>query len=212
MIPLIDKNRGRSFPAVNILLIILNTAVFIIALRTNPEAAGFQLSYIPSRAFIFQDIYRIISHMFMHASIPHLVSNMIFLWVFGDNVEDRLGKGNYLFFYLLGGICAAALHTGISYIQGAENIPVVGASGAISAVMGAYLVFYPKAKILSYIFPFFFVELPALIYILIWFIMQFISSITEWNGSSVAYFAHIGGFLFGVVFAMILSSKKRRNS
>lgn len=212
MIPLLDKNRGRTFPVVNIILIILNVSVFFIALRTSSEQVGFQLAYIPSLSFSFFDIYRVISHMFMHASIPHLISNMLFLWVFGDNVEDRLNKVNYIFFYILGGICAAALHTGISYIQGTENIPVVGASGAVSAVMGAYLVFYPKAKVLSYVFPIFFIELPALIYMLLWFAMQFISSITEWGGSSVAYFAHIGGFLFGVIFASVLSarSKKRR--
>ncbi len=150
-------------------------------------------------------ILTLITAMFLHAGWLHIVGNMLFLWVFGDNIEDRLGHGAYLLFYLAGGIAATLVQ---GFMDPVSNIPVVGASGAVAAVLGSYIVFFPRAsvRVVLPFFPFFFIPLPipAIIMIGVWFAQNLFSGIATFNGSaaptdSVAWFAHIGGFLFGAV-------------
>ena len=154
----------------------------------------------------------IITAMFLHAGWLHLGGNMLFLWIFGDNVEDALGKLAYLAFYLLGGIAAVALQFGLAPNS---TIPNVGASGAIAAVLGAYIVLYPRARILTVVFFFLItlIELPALVVLGLWFVLQLFQGVSglaaEVNGG-VAYWAHVGGFGFGVVVALVFLRGRRR--
>jgi len=152
-------------------------------------------------------LYPILTHMFVHSGWLHILSNMWILFIFGDNVEDRLGAGRYFFFYLLGGIAAALMQV---FIDPTSRIPAIGASGAIAAVLGAYFLFYPRAKvttlILLIIIPWF-VDIPAFVFIGIWFVLQLFSGLavlstpSSLNAGGVAWWAHIGGFLFGLLLA-----------
>jgi membrane associated rhomboid family serine protease len=142
----------------------------------------------------------------MHAGWEHILGNMLFLWIFGNNVEDTLGRIRFLVFYLAGGFAATALQSFITLAFGSEKaaeVPNLGASGAIAAVLGAYFVLLPWARVLTFIFPFFFFEIPALIFLGLWFLFQLIeggfSFVQPQAGGGVAFFAHIGGFLFGVL-------------
>jgi len=154
----------------------------------------------------------IISAMFMHAGWLHLGGNMLFLWIFGDNVEDALGKLGYLAFYLIGGIAAGALQ----FVLGPNStIPNVGASGAIAAVLGAYIVLYPRARILTAVFFFLItvIELPATVVLGLWFVLQLfqgVSGLAAQVNSGVAYWAHVGGFGFGAVVALLFLRGRRR--
>ncbi|MGI0035315.1 MAG: rhomboid family intramembrane serine protease [Nitrososphaera sp.] len=142
----------------------------------------------------------IITSMFMHGGIAHIIGNMVFLFVFGDNIEDRYGRIKFLAIYLAWGAVAAIAHSAYAVSTGGGNIPAVGASGAISGILGAYLVMYPRAKILTAIAVFFiyFVRIPVLVYIPFWFVMQVIFTVLGQAGGGVAYLAHIGGFVAGV--------------
>ena len=150
--------------------------------------------------------------MFMHASFLHIAGNMIFLWIFGNNVEDSMGSIKYVFFYFLGGIAALALQVAI----GPNSTgPTLGASGAIAAVLGGYIVLYPRARVLTLVFIILFftvIELPALLMLGIWFAEQAIFAavrLTNTTGGGVAYFAHIGGFLFGLATIRLLATKRK---
>jgi len=154
----------------------------------------------------------IVSAMFLHAGWLHLGGNMLFLWIFGDNVEDALGKLAYLAFYLLGGLAAVALQFGLAPNSA---IPNVGASGAIAAVLGAYIVLYPRARILTVVFFFLItvIELPALVVLGLWFVLQLfqgVSGLAAQVNGGVAYWAHVGGFGFGVVVALLFLRGRRR--
>lgn len=149
--------------------------------------------------------------MFMHGGLLHLGGNMLFLWIFGNNVEDSMGRIRFAIFYVLGGVAAMALQT---VIDTGSNVPTLGASGAIAAVLGGYLLLYPKAKVLTVIFIIFFftlIEIPALFVLGFWFLLQIwdaSSSVQPGGGGGVAYFAHIGGFVFGL--ALIHAFAKRQ--
>jgi membrane associated rhomboid family serine protease len=154
----------------------------------------------------------ILSAMFLHAGWLHLGGNMLFLWIFGDNVEDALGKLGYLGFYLLGGIAAGALQF---VLAPNSTIPNVGASGAIAAVLGAYIVLYPRARVLTAVFFFLItvIELPALAVLGLWFVLQLfqgVSGLAADVNSGVAYWAHVGGFVFGVAVAFVFLRGRRR--
>jgi membrane associated rhomboid family serine protease len=163
----------------------------------------------------------VLSSMFMHGSILHLAGNMLFLWIFGNNVEDSMGRGEvlgrikYLIFYLLGGAAAVALQTAI---RPDAAVPTVGASGAIAAVLGAYIVLYPRARVLTVIFIIFFFtifELPAVIVLGLWFVQQAIFGAVNLTdptggGGGVAYFAHVGGFAFGLLAIRLLAVKVKQ--
>ena len=150
--------------------------------------------------------------MFLHGGWLHIGGNMLYLWIFGNNVEDKIGPFFYLVFYLLGGIAATALQTAT---DANSVVPNLGASGAIAAVLGAYLVMFPRRRVLTLIFFFFImmIELPAIVLLGFWFLLQFFSgatSLTQHIQGGVAYFAHVGGFVFGLVVAFLLFPKERR--
>ncbi|GIU70835.1 MAG: hypothetical protein KatS3mg003_0314 [Candidatus Nitrosocaldaceae archaeon] len=218
MFPLYDENPRTTKPYVNYGLIIANAIVFIwelVATRSiflnNQAALELMLNYgfVPARFLAsiengsLDGILTIFSGMFMHAGIFHIGGNMLFLWIFGDNVEDRFGHAKYLAIYLFWGVIAALAHLAWILATGSNlMIPAVGASGAVSGVLGAYMVMFPRAKIVTMIF-FFFIStarIPAFAYLFMWFIYQVILAPF---GGGVAYLAHIGGFLGGVVAGFI---------
>jgi membrane associated rhomboid family serine protease len=153
--------------------------------------------------------------MFMHGSWMHLLGNMLFLWIFGNNVEDTLGRFRYVVFYLGAGVAAAALQTIVTLQWGAPGdpaIPNVGASGAIAGVLGAYIVLHPGGIVLTWIAPIFVVPVPALLYLGIWFVFQLIAGSSSFvapeEGGGVAYFAHIGGFVFGIATVRLFQPRR----
>jgi hypothetical protein len=231
MIPLRDENPSRIFPLVTLLLIAANAAAFIYQITLGPAGQNFVVRFgaipweITHRAELpglapglqtgWPSVVTLVSSMFLHGGILHLAGNMLYLWIFGDNVEDALGHVRYLVFYLASGLAAALLQ---AVLQPASGIPSVGASGAIAGVLGGYFVLYPRARVVTLV-PLFFlfplVEVPAGLYLLFWFLMQF------WMGSAdlasagrhaetggVAWWAHVGGFVAGLL--MILVFRPRR--
>lgn len=216
MIPLKDLNPRRSFPAVTLLLILANVVVFLHQ-ETLPAHAydafvkTFALTpshiklaleghrYSPLQAFL-----PLFTCMFLHGGWLHIIGNMWFLWIFGDNVEDQFGHFGYLMFYIICG-----LGSGVSQVlfSWGSTVPSLGASGAISGVLGAYLVFFPRAKILTLvplIIFFFTIHVPAYVFIGLWFAMNFLSGVGALgavNAGGVAWWAHVGGFLLGVLIA-----------
>lgn len=207
MIPLYDTLRSRRFPVVTWLLIILNTLAFLYEFQLSPAALEKFIriwGLVPTRLIAYPESAwdTIFTAMFLHGGWFHILSNMWFLLIFGDNIEDRLGAGRYLLFYLLSGVAAALMQV---YILQTSSDPMIGASGAIAGVLGAYLISFPRARIAS-IVPIFFiftiVEIPASIFLLFWFVSQLFSGwllLEGSNGSGVAWWAHIGGFLFGLL-------------
>jgi membrane associated rhomboid family serine protease len=164
----------------------------------GPNVVDLAAGVPPIRVDAAPTVLTIFTSMFMHGGWSHFLGNMLFLWVFGNNVEDRVGRGRFLAFYLLGGLAAAALQFAI---DPNSQIPNIGASGAIAAVLGGYLLLHPRAGVISYIPPFFFFPVPAAFFLVIWFVLQLVSAGAQQVGASggVAYFAHIGGFLFGLL-------------
>jgi membrane associated rhomboid family serine protease len=216
MIPLYDTLRPRRFPLVNWLIIGANVLAFLYELQLNPgELRGFietwgvvpaQLTGNPSEEWV-----SLFTAMFLHGGWFHILSNMWVLFIFGDNVEDRMGGFNYLLFYLLSGIAAGLLQ---SFIMPSSPIAMVGASGAIAGVLGAYLLLFPGARVASLVpilFIFTLIEIPAIIFLLFWFVSQLFSGLISLEGASgggIAWWAHIGGFLFGM-FAVNLFARRR---
>ena len=214
MIPIKDLNPSRSTPVVTILIIVACSLIFTYELLLPPNYREIfikMFAAIPYEIMNGLDIPppdpltpygNLFSYQYLHGGLLHIFGNMLFLWVFGDNVEDRFGKVKYFFFYTFCGIVAALIQ---SIVSPDSTIPLIGASGAISGVLGAYAVLFPRAQIVTLIFIFFFVDviiLPALLWIGIWFLIQFVSALISINHLSmggVAWFAHIGGFLTGVL-------------
>ena len=227
MIPLRDNVPTRNFPVVTVALIVVNVLVFFL----YESRLGLTADNGPVRELAFHpcevdDSCRTIGQgwpltlftsMFMHADIVHLGGNMLFLWIFGNNVEDALGRLRYLVFYLLAGVAATALQTVITLSTASDvgtQIPNLGASGAISGVLGAYFLLLPQASVLTAIFLgiiFFLREVPAFLFLAFWFLFQ------AWQGNfqlahapeggGVAVFAHIGGFLFGVLAVKLFQTR-----
>ena len=226
MIPIRDNIPSRRFPVVNYILIGVNIVAFLYELTLGAGLQGFlnNMGFVPERFFdllssplvnLIPIVIPLIASIFLHGSISHIFMNMLFLSIFGDNVEDALGHFGYLIFYLVGGISASIFH---ALIHPYSTLPTIGASGAVSAVMGAYLMLYPKARILT-VFPIFFYpvmfHIPALFYLVFWFFLQMASGVlslgaTYYQRAGVAWWAHIGGFLFGVIVVMIMVSRRRR--
>jgi membrane associated rhomboid family serine protease len=216
LIPLKDTNPSRSYPVVNISLILANLAVFLYQFTLPANAfKAFVLSNatVPARipSFLaghvgFEAAFLpLFTSMFLHAGLLHLAGNMLFLWIFGDNVEDFYGHLTYLFFYLVCGIGAGLLH--VLFNLG-STVPALGASGAISGVMGAYMFLYPRERILTLVF-IFVLPIPAVLILGYWFLLQFLSGINALGASAsggVAVWAHVGGFLLG----MLLTALVRR--
>jgi membrane associated rhomboid family serine protease len=210
MIPLRDSIRSRSTPIVTLTIIAVCVAVFLYAqgLGSRAELMAFYETYgaVP-RAVVAgswpEGRLGLVTSMFLHGSWAHLGGNMLYLWVFGDNVEDSMGHGRFLVFYLLTGVLAALAHV---VTQPGSSVPLVGASGAIAAVLGAYLMLHPRSGILSLVLipPFFVrvVELPALIVLSLWFLLQLVqgfAALAHPGVTTVAWWAHIGGFVAGVL-------------
>lgn len=227
MIPFRDKNPSGTFPFVTIALIGINGAVFILELALGNRLEDFLLHYgiVPVKVVYFLNhpsldpvevkdvLLPFFSSMFLHGGVVHVLGNMWYLWIFGDNVEDRLGHFKYLGFYILCGLLASAVHVAVNSRVG---IPCVGASGAIAGVLGAYMITFPGARVLC-IIPIFFiwqvVELPAVIVLGFWFVIQFFNgaaaiATTTATVGGVAWWAHIGGFAFGIL--LMLALPKRR--
>ncbi len=216
MIPLYDTLHSRRFPLVNFLLIGLNALVFLYELTLSPAGLDrltrtwglvpAQLMAHPWVAWV-----TIFTSMFLHGGWLHIISNMWVLFIFGDNVEDRMGSARYLVFYLLGGIAAALMET---FILPSSNVPMIGASGAIAGVLGAYLVLYPLARVASLVpilFIFTIIEIPAVIFLLFWLVLQLFSgwlTLGGSTGSGIAWWAHVGGFAFGMA-AVGLFARRR---
>jgi membrane associated rhomboid family serine protease len=209
-----DTPRLHGRPYVNYSLIALNVIIFIWeVIRTNffsnelmVNEIFFTYGTVPD--LVFQgDFFGLVSSMFLHGGIAHIIGNMVFLYIFGDNIEDRFGHFKYLILYLFWGIAAGIIHSLYAVSVGGGEIPAVGASGAISGVLGAYLVLFPRAKIFTIITAFFIttVRIPALAYIPIWFILQVVFSILNPEGG-VAYLAHIGGFVVGAAVSYLSKS------
>jgi hypothetical protein len=220
MIPLRDRNPTHHTPVVNIGLILANIAVFLYQFSAGPgvDSLYYQFGVVPkdvvasfSQLELGTAILPLFTSMFMHGGWLHIGGNMLYLWIFGDNVEDRLGRFRYLVFYLLCGFAATALHI---FIEPGSEVPTVGASGAISGVLAGYLLMFPKARVVTIIPVFFFLqvaELPALIVLGFWFIMQFFSGLVSLSAETagtggVAWWAHIGGFLAGL--ALVVPFRK----
>jgi len=223
MFPLKDNIQARTFPVVNIGLIVINIIFFMYQMSKGPRADQFifAFGFIPARFFAQQaegwlglsGVLPVFSSMFLHANLIHLISNMWMLWIFGDNVEDCMGHGRYLLFFLICGVASIAAQA-IANPQSA--IPMIGASGAISGVLGAYFLTYPHARILT-LLPIFIliylIELPAYFFLGFWFIMQFVQgSLYSLNseqmaGGGVAWWAHVGGFVAGVMLLQVFRSK-----
>jgi membrane associated rhomboid family serine protease len=212
MIPIRDTIRSQTYPIVNTILIAINAVFFLVELAQGDALDKFIFVYglvparysVPQLADYFtagQQIIAFLTFMFLHGGFLHLLGNMWSLYIFGDNVEDNLGHFRYLAFYLLCGLASGVSHLALNWHS---EIPTIGASGAIAGVMGAYFVLYPKAKVLTLVPIFFFiqfVELPAFIFLGIWFLIQFLSAAgASGQAGGIAWWAHIGGFVFGILF------------
>jgi membrane associated rhomboid family serine protease len=219
MIPLKDRNPRSRFPIITILLIAVNILVFFYQLSLGIKLEGFYYSFsvIPNHIYqaLHSEVLRpfvfitLITSLFMHGGWLHLVGNMLYLWIFGDNVEDKLGHIRFLVFYLLCGIAASALHI---FLEPTSNVPTIGASGAISGILGAYILMFPRARVLTLIPIFIFIqiaELPAYVILGLWFVLQFFNGMLSLGYANagmggVAWWAHIGGFIAGLLLVIPL--------
>ncbi|HXM41030.1 MAG TPA: rhomboid family intramembrane serine protease [Bryobacteraceae bacterium] len=215
MFPLKDTQPSYSRPVVTIALIAVNLLVFLFEYSLGPRTLNALIEYYGLVPDNFQ-LSRVFTSMFLHGGWMHVLGNMLFLWVFGNKIEDLLGHGKYLVFYLLCGIVAAL---GQVIASPYSTIPMVGASGAIAGVMGAYLVKFPRARILTLVFVVFFVttiEIPAPIMLGYWFVMQLFSGFgsiarTHLSQGGTAFFAHIGGFVAGMALVKAMGASDRYN-
>ena len=212
MIPLRDTQRSYSAPVVTVLLIVLNAVAFLYELSLDPWSRNHLLTLygiVPDRLHYIS----LLTSMFLHGGWLHVIGNMWFLWIFGDNIEDILGHLRYLLFYLLCGLAAAGTHI---LLNAGSSVPTIGASGAIAGVMGAYLVKFPHSRIVTLVFLLVFfttVELPAAWFLGYWFILQLFSGVgtvadAHQAGQGIAWFAHVGGFLAGIVLIKILPTSR----
>ena len=208
MLPIRDTIQSRTYPVVNNLIIAANVLVFFIQMSQGPDSRLFTATYalIPGRYTdpelgahftSFQQMFSFISFMFLHGGFWHLLSNMWMLYIFGDNVEDHLGHLRYLVFYIACGLASAGAHMATNLNS---YVPTVGTSGAIAGVMGAYMLLYPKSRVLTLIpiiiIPWF-VEIPAFFFLGLWFVMQFLNA-AGGGGDGIAWWAHVGGFIAGM--------------
>ncbi len=232
MIPIKDDIPSRTYPIINTTLIVVNVIAFFFELSLGDKLELFLRTYgvIPIKYFysgirlddgsilffsLEEKIIPLFTSMFLHGGWLHLISNMLYLWIFGDNVEDRMGHGRYIFFYILCGLAAAGTHI----ITNPESeIPTIGASGAIAGILGAYMILYPNARVVVVIPILFFwdvMKLPALFVLSFWFVTQLFQgtlalAVETTATGGVAWWAHIGGFVFGMIAVNIFKSKSRK--
>jgi membrane associated rhomboid family serine protease len=226
MIPLRDDQPSFSTPFINYFLIVLNVVVFLWELSVSHQALGLflvEFGVIPQHTLVVLTghssdtpaaaILPLFTSMFLHASFLHVGGNMLFLWIFGDNVEDYLGHFRYLLFYLVSGLAAEVTHILLNINS---RVPSIGASGAIAGVMGAYFILYPRARVLTWFPPIFLFHVPAWLMLGYWFLINFLSgtatSIAESTQASggVAFWAHVGGFVAGMLMVKVFSERPHR--
>jgi rhomboid family protein len=216
MIPLRSTERVYSRTLVTVSIIALNVLIFLYQATLSPDALNqfvTQFGIVPDQ-MRGVGLLTLFTSMFLHGGWMHLIGNMLFLWVFGRNVEDLIGGPKFLAFYILVGIAAGIVHV---IVNAYSRLPTIGASGAIAGVMGAYLIKFPRTRIVTLIFIVFFVttaEIPAAFILLYWFAIQFFSGFgslasQDYSGGGVAYFAHIGGFLAGMLLIRAFPARQR---
>lgn len=225
MIPLKDDNPTNSTPIITYIIIGICVVVFLLEISSPNYSSGalfYSWGVIPASLVhnlqVPEEIYRVppmatlITSMFMHGGFMHLIGNMLYMWIFADNIEDELGKTKFIIFYILSGIAAALTQV---YMNTESTVPMVGASGAIGGILGAYIVNHPRAKVLVLIPLGFFtqiIKVPAIFVLGIWFILQFVSSaFSSSSGGGVAYGAHIGGFIFGAIAILFFNRGVKRS-
>jgi membrane associated rhomboid family serine protease len=226
MIPLRDDQPSFGTPAVTYFLIAFNFLIFLFETTLSPRGLHDlfrQFALIPDHVALglagragglAGAIVPMFTSMFLHGGWMHVIGNMWVLWIFGDNIEDQLGHFVYLLFYLTCGLSAAVLHVLLNW---GSPIPTVGASGAIAGVMGAYLLLYPRARVFTFLPPFFFFPLPAWIVLGYWIVVQFLSGAVssvayarQGDSGGIAFWAHVGGFIAGMILIKILPERKGR--
>jgi membrane associated rhomboid family serine protease len=229
VIPLKSDNPLLTFPVMTVLLIMANTLAFLYELSLSPRAGNrliYEFGLIPARIDLLIDpalhvhvghtglgpaLLTLFTCMFLHAGWLHLLGNMLFLWVFGGGVEDRMGHFAYLIFYLFCGLGAGVVHTAFNF---GSTVPTIGASGAISGVMGAYIILFPRSRILTLVpllIIFFLWRIPAVLILGYWFVIQFVSGLSavgDANQGGVAVWAHVGGFIIGAIVVVILGLRR----
>lgn len=224
MIPLRDRNPSGSFPSVTLALIAANTLVFLYEVQLGPGLRHFvaRFALVPAEvtggilygtASLTGTAMPFVTSMFLHGGWLHLIGNMWFLWIFGDNVEDTLGSFRYLLFYLVCGLGAAGIHYAV---QPASTAPTLGASGAIAGVLGGYAVLFPRARVVTLVPVFVFLqimELPALVVLGLWFVLQLFSgsfalASAAGAGAGIAWWAHVGGFLVGALLILLMRPRR----
>ena len=218
-IPLRDENPTTRFPFITVLFIVLNVLIFFYQIF-SPEglqyhvfrmgAIPYELTHFRSLAFphvprLFPPL-TLLSAMFLHGGFLHLGGNMLYLWIFGNNIEDYLGPFRFILFYIICGLAASLTHV---IFNPNSTMPMIGASGAIAGILGAYLMLYPQARVMTLVFLFIFIEIvpiPAAFFLLLWFFLQVMN---VGFGGGVAWFAHIGGFLAGVLLIRVFNPRRR---
>lgn len=223
MLPIRDNIPSRGFPIINLLIIVANIVAFAHELTLGSQLQGwlFEMGLVPQRfleemsgamPLSLTTLFSPFTYMFLHGGWLHIIGNLWILWIFGDNIEDRLGHFRYLIFYLLAGLVSGGLHL---ITNPTSAVPTVGASGAIAGIMGGYFLLFPGARILTLV-PIFvflqFIELPAFIFLGFWFLMQFLMGAGSlmsggMQGGGIAWWAHIGGFIFGLLTVKLFSRR-----
>lgn len=219
MIPLKDSIKTATFPIITISLIFVNILFYVWMFFFLPYSARedlyrnlglipyeFLLSLTEKNYLLPYNLFTLFSSMFLHGNLFHLLGNMLYLWIFGNNVEDAMGHKRFLLFYFFSGLCAALLQF---LYDPFSTVPMIGASGAISGILGAYLLLFPFARVMTLIVIFIFlkiVELPAIFFLTLWFLMQILFSHIE----GVAWYAHIGGFIFGILTVKLFKKRRKR--
>ncbi|MDH5375076.1 MAG: rhomboid family intramembrane serine protease [Candidatus Bathyarchaeota archaeon] len=218
MFPIRDINRVLTTPHVNRMLILANVVIFMVMLLSDLSLIdssfagdiGERFAMKPYYIIRGKELYTLFTSVFLHAGFLHLFGNMLYLYIFGDNIEDAFGHVSYLVFYIVCGLAASLAHI-VSITSFNPQDGVVGASGAIAGVLGAYLVLYPKARILTLVFFGFpiIVPIPAMFFLGFWFLMQWLETFFG-VGGNIAYWAHIGGFIAGLILALIFGLKRKK--
>ncbi|MDI6883765.1 MAG: rhomboid family intramembrane serine protease [Hadesarchaea archaeon] len=217
MFPLKDENPTRRRPILTYSLIIINVAIFVGTLLTGTfDQVNQEFGMKPAEVLVGQNLRTLFTSMFLHGGILHILFNMWYLWIFGDNIEDVLGRGKFILFYFGTGLAASFVHAFSVAGTPSAAIPTIGASGAIAGVLGAYMLLYPWARVRTAIIFFYIIHLvmvPAALMIGFWFVLQVISASVLWAAGAtagVAYWAHIGGFIAGVLLILPVWRKLRK--
>lgn len=212
--PLRDENPTKIKPVLTVFLIAVNVAIFSASLLSGSFAQiVYSYGMRPAEVLSGRQLHTLFTSMFLHGGFVHLIGNIWYLWIFGDNIEDNCGRSRFLLLYFASGLTASLAH---AFYNPNSSIPTIGASGAISGVLGAYLVLYPKARVYTLLmafYIFYLVRIPAIVFLGFWFILQILSASISWvagTPTAVAYWAHIGGFIAGAALILPLRRRSKR--